>query len=131
MVSNLTAAADAEITKKTDTPGGIASYDNSVQSATFGGNAVPKSGTVLQIPAAVKDVGQISQELFSNAENGYSYVGSVSPNLSGAPLSQWGMIFCCASGILCAQILFYGSGAVYYRFGFGGVFSAFFKITVS
>lgn len=108
MVNDL-AAADAEITKQMDKFGGLASYDNSVQTATFGSLTVPKSGTTLQVPAAVRDVGQITQDIFNNAEIGYSYVGSVSPDLSNAPLSQWGMMLCCASGILCAQMVFMGA----------------------
>lgn len=31
--------------------GGVANYDDTVQSATLGGNAIPKSGTTLQLPA--------------------------------------------------------------------------------
>lgn len=130
-IGNVISTTDAEIKKLTDKAGGVASYDNSVQSATFGSLTVPKSGTTLQIPAAVRDVGQITQDIFNNAEIGYSYIGSVGPDLSGIPLSQWGTILCCASGILCEQVIFYNNNIIYSRYGFGGTFSAFSKISMS
>ena len=74
--------------KTTGQSGGIAAYDKTVQSATFGGTAVPKSRVTLQIPAAVKEIGQVSQEIFDNAQIGYCYIRAVSPSLTGQPLSQ-------------------------------------------